>query len=94
MPSGVAGLRMRRRCRHCFHRLSSGWRPADTNTAEEALDAAEADLVSDGEFEGGGSGAIGTPHRLDHVFSKSFAETPRCRAACGVPKVGLRHLTW
>lgn len=47
---------------------------------EKALDAAEADLVSDCEFEGGGPGAVCTPHRFDHVVGESFAEAPRCHA--------------
>jgi hypothetical protein len=34
--------------------------------------------VGDCEFAGGGSGAVGERHRLDHVIGESFAKAPRC----------------
>jgi hypothetical protein len=58
---------------------ASGWCPADTGDAQQALDAAEAKIVSDCEVAGGGSGAIGTYHGAVHVVGKSFTKAPRCR---------------
>jgi hypothetical protein len=64
------------RCGRCSW---SGWRTADTGDAQEALDAAEAEIVSDGEVAGGGSGAVGAGYGLDHIVGESFAKAPRCR---------------
>ena len=64
--------------RRCLRRVSSGWRAADTEDAQEALDAAEAEIVSDCEFAGGGPGAVGAHHGSDHVVGESFAKAPRC----------------
>jgi hypothetical protein len=47
--------------------------------AEEAFDAAEAEIVGDCEFAGGGSGVVGARHRVDRVVGESFAKAPRCR---------------
>ena len=83
MPPGVAGLRTRRG-RHCpLIRLSNGWCPADTGDAQEALDAAEAEIVSDCEFTGGGSGAVSARHGLDHVIGESFAKALRVNSTEG-----------
>jgi hypothetical protein len=64
---------------HCLLRLSRGGRPAGTGRAQEALDAAEAEIVSDCEDAGGGSGAVGACHGSDHVVGESFAKASRCR---------------
>src|SRR5918911_4552053 len=76
MPPGTARLRMRGG-RHCLLRLSSGWRPAHTGGAQQALDATEAEIMSDCEVAGGGSSAVGACHGLDHVLGESFAKAPR-----------------
>jgi hypothetical protein len=65
--------------RCCFRSLSSGRGPADTGGAQEALDAAEAEIVSGGEVVGGGSGTVGVRHGSDPVLGESFAKAPRCR---------------
>src|SRR5947208_3478619 len=74
----MSGLRIRGG-RSGLRGSSVGWRAADTGGAQEAFDAAEAEIVSDGEFTGGGSGAVGAGHGLDHVLGESFAKAPRCR---------------
>jgi len=48
--------------------------------AEEALDAAETEMMSGCEFTGCGSVAVGARHGLDHLVGESFAKAPRCRA--------------
>jgi hypothetical protein len=40
---------------------------ADTRDAQEALDAAEAEIVSDCKVAGGDSGAVSACHGSDHV---------------------------
>lgn len=61
----------------CLRSLSSGWCPADTGDAQEALDAAEAEIVSDCQVADGGSGAVGVRQGLDHVIGESFAKASR-----------------
>lgn len=68
------------RCdRHWLLGLSRGWLPADTGDAQQTLDAAEAEIVSDREVAGGGSGSIGAGHGPDHLVGEPFAKAPRCR---------------
>jgi hypothetical protein len=64
---------------YCLLRLSSGWCPADTGDAQEAFDAAEAEIVGNGEVAGGGSGAVGAGYGSDHVVGEPFAKAPQCR---------------
>jgi hypothetical protein len=52
----------------------------DTSNAQEALDAAEAEIMSDREVASSGSGAVGVRHGSDHVVGESFAKAPRCRS--------------
>jgi hypothetical protein len=82
-----------RRCRHCFLRLSSGWCPADTGDSQEALDAAEAEIVSAGEVAGSGSAAVGGDQVVDVALIEALAQAPwtLCARFQGAHWAGERH---
>ena len=57
---------------------------------EEALDAAETEIMSDCEFTGCGSAVVGARHGLDHLVGESSVKAPRCRAGRFSLWLGLR----
>jgi hypothetical protein len=61
----------------CFRSLSSGWGPADTGGAQEALDALETHAVGSGEGCGGGAVAVSVDQLGDVALIEALAQAPR-----------------